>query len=43
VTLKPGTLDDTSWLEPGGHFWTSTKQPWVAIGDAMPHHATQPV
>jgi hypothetical protein len=31
VNVKPGTLDDTSWLEPGLHTWTKRKQPWVQI------------
>ncbi len=29
--LQPGTLDDTSWLEPAGHIWTRSRQPWVVI------------
>jgi hypothetical protein len=29
--LKPGTLDDTSWLHPVGHIWTKSAQPWVPI------------
>ena len=29
--VKPGTLDDTSWLYPVGHIWTKSKQPWVEI------------
>jgi hypothetical protein len=28
VNVKPGTLDDTSWLVPGCHVWTSSAQPW---------------
>lgn len=31
--IKPGTLDDTSWLYPVGHLWTQSKQPWVQIAD----------
>lgn len=31
LSLKPGTLDDTSWLEPGAHYWTRSKQPWVPV------------
>ena len=29
--LKPGTLDDTSWLHPIGHIWTRSAQRWVPI------------
>ena len=24
--IKPGTLDDTSWLKPATHFWTRSAQ-----------------
>ena len=37
LTLRPGTLDDTSWLEPTGHIWTASAQPWVTI----PEHVLQ--
>jgi hypothetical protein len=33
--VKPGTLDDTRWLEPVAHIWTDSAQPWVSI----PQHA----
>lgn len=26
--VKPGTLDDTSWLAPVGHIWTKSAQAW---------------
>ena len=29
--IKPGTLDDTSWLVPTIHFWTRSAQEWVVI------------
>ena len=29
--VKAGTLDDTSWLEPQAHVWTSRAQPWVDV------------
>jgi len=36
VTIKAGTLDDTSWLQPVGHIWTASAQPWMAIpGDTL--------
>ncbi|HME74058.1 MAG TPA: GFA family protein [Myxococcota bacterium] len=31
LILHPGTLDDTSWLEPAGHIWTCSAQPWVRL------------
>ena len=30
--LRGGTLDDTSWLRPAAHLWTSRAQPWVSFG-----------
>ena len=31
--VKPGTLDDRSWLQPVMHVWVRSKQPWVPIPD----------
>jgi hypothetical protein len=31
LSLRGGTLDDTSWLEPAGDIWVKSKQPWVTI------------
>ncbi len=31
LNLHPGTLDDTSWLEPVGHIWTRSAQPWLRM------------
>jgi len=42
VTIRPGTLDDTSWLRPVAHIWTRSAQPWVAIPDDALNFATQP-
>lgn len=41
VTIKPGTLDDTSWLEPKMHIWTRSKQPWVVIPEGVESHERQ--
>ena len=35
MSLKPGTLDDTSWLAPDSHYWTKRKQPWVVLPDGV--------
>jgi len=40
--LKPGTLDDTSWLRPTIHFWTRSAQKWVDIPDGEIRYETQP-
>ena len=33
LSVKAGTLDDTSRLRPTAHYWTKRKQPWVTIPD----------
>jgi len=40
--IKAGTLDDASWLKPRMHMWTSTKQPWLALGDQLRCFEKQP-
>jgi hypothetical protein len=43
AVLKPGTLDDASWLEPVGHIWTRSAQAWVDIPDESFNAEEQPV
>lgn len=40
--VKPGTLDDTSWLTPTIYFWTRSAQKWVHIPDGATRYETQP-
>lgn len=40
--VRAGTLDDTSWLRPSVHFWTRSKQPWVALPEGGEVFETQP-
>ncbi len=42
VNIKPGTLDDTSWLEPGLHVWTKSRQPWFSIPEGIRSFDSQP-
>jgi hypothetical protein len=35
LSLKPGTLDDTSWLRPKYFIWTENAQGWVAIPEGV--------
>jgi hypothetical protein len=42
ISIKPGTLDDTSWLKPHVHLWTRSKQPWVIIPADAEAYETQP-
>jgi hypothetical protein len=31
VSIKAGSLDDTSGLQPSAHIWLKSAQPWVSI------------
>ncbi|MBT8389340.1 MAG: GFA family protein [Altererythrobacter sp.] len=42
VTIKAGTLDDTSTIRLTGHVWVSRKQPWLDLPESMPAWQTQP-
>lgn len=42
VNIKPGSLDDTSWLQPVAHLWTRSKQPWVQIDGECLFYDGQP-
>ena len=33
INIKPGTLDDTSWIAPVAHLWTSRMQPGTRLED----------
>ncbi len=35
VSVKAGTLDDTSWLKPDSHYYTMRKQSWVLVPDGV--------
>jgi len=35
VVLKPGTLDDTTWLRPGYFVWMKSAQGWVPVPDGV--------
>jgi hypothetical protein len=41
INVKPGTLDDTSWLRPQLHVWTASKQPWLQLSDGLPSREGQ--
>ena len=34
MSIKAGTLDDTSALRPDAHYWTKRKQHWVQIPES---------
>jgi hypothetical protein len=31
LSLRAGTFDDTSWVEPAGDIWTKSAQKWIAF------------
>jgi hypothetical protein len=35
LSLKPGTLDDTSWLRPDLFIWMKSAQGWVPVPDGV--------
>lgn len=43
ISIKPGTLDDTSWIDPKSHIWTARAQPWMMIPPQARQHAGNPV
>lgn len=42
VRLKPGTLDDTRWLQPQVQGWTSRQQPWLELPAQLRAFSRQP-
>jgi len=42
VSIKAGTLDDTSTLTPDIHIWTASKQPWDTIPRDVEAHEKNP-
>jgi hypothetical protein len=41
VSLRAGTLDDTSWLAPAAHMFTRSAQPWVRPAAGAECHETE--
>jgi len=35
LSVRSGTLDDTSWVEPVGDIWTRSALPWALTGDRI--------
>ena len=42
LTLKPGTLDDTSWLRLTAMLWTKSAQGWTPVPDGVKEIEGQP-
>ena len=39
ISVKAGSLDDTSGLHPDAHYWTARRQKWFDISPDLPHYA----
>jgi hypothetical protein len=39
--MRPGILDDTSWLRPVAHIWTRSAQPWFVFPEGVPKYEKQ--
>ena len=42
MTIKAGTLDDTSQLDPAVQVWTGSRQPWLSILEGKPAFERNP-
>jgi hypothetical protein len=42
VNVKPGTLDDTSWLSPVAHIWRRSAQSWFNVPEGVLCYDQQP-
>lgn len=40
--IKPGTLDDASWVKPAAHLWCDSAQPWVEMAEDTRQFNRQP-
>ncbi len=38
MSVKAGTLNNTSWLRPDGHYWTKDKMAWMDLPGDVPCH-----
>ena len=42
LVIKPGTLDNISWIKPIGAIWTASRAPWVELDADAPNFPGQP-
>lgn len=40
--IKAGTLDDSSWVEPGAEIWCESKASWGALDESLPEMPANP-
>jgi hypothetical protein len=39
ISIRAGTLDDTSWIKPVAQIWISSAQPWAIVPDILSYEA----
>lgn len=39
--IRPGILDDRSWVRPIAHIWTRSAQPWFVFPEGVPTYEKQ--
>ena len=42
ISVKAGSLDDTSVLTPAAHIWTKRAQPWMHLSDDVLQYEGEP-
>lgn len=42
ISIKPGTLNSSSGMDPVGHIWTRSKQSWVQLSDTALQYEGNP-
>jgi len=42
LSVRSGTLDDTSWIEPVGDIWTNSAQDWIKLSGERLQYPRQP-
>jgi hypothetical protein len=38
AVMRPGILDDTTWVRPVAHIWTRSAQPWFVFPEGVPKY-----
>jgi len=41
AVMRPGTLDDKSWVRPVAHIWTRSAQPWFVFPEGVARYEKQ--
>jgi hypothetical protein len=41
AVMRPGILDDRSWVRPIAHIWTRSAQPWFVFPEGVPKYEKQ--